>query len=106
MIEGLLADWIVLPAAWGRYKPALYDCSRPTWIGNEKLSSPDLPIDYVPVELPSGDTPVKDLTQTQNPDLTRKPDPTKRKTYTKVIGVENARSKPYAKATALNYKNH
>jgi len=50
----------------------------------------DLLIDKVPNAPPPEDTPNKDPTDPQQPDLTCTPDPTKTKAYRQVVGVENA----------------
>jgi len=63
------------------------------------------PIDNVPGEPPPEDTPDTETIDPQKPDLTRTPDPTKKRAHRQVVGVENVGGKAYGKATGL-YNKH
>jgi len=71
----------------------------------DKLSINDLLIDNVPGPPQPEDTPNDNPIYPQQPDLTCTPDPAKTKAHRKVVGVENAGGKAYAKATGL-YNKH
>jgi len=71
----------------------------------DKLSINDLLLDNIPGAPPLEDTPNEEAIDSQQPDLTCTPDPTKTKARRQVVGVENAGGKAYGKATGL-YNKH
>jgi hypothetical protein len=71
----------------------------------DKLSINELLSDSVPGAPPVEYTPNEEPIDSPHPDLTCTPDPTKRKAYRQVVGVENAGGKAYGKATGL-YNKH
>jgi hypothetical protein len=74
-------------------------------MGINKLSIHDQLLVGVPGTPPPEDTPNEELIDSQQPDLTCTPDPTKTKAHRQVVGVEYAGGKVYAKATGL-YNTH
>jgi len=71
----------------------------------DKLSINDLPIGNVPGAPPPEDTPNEEPIDSQQPDLTYTPHPTKTKAYRHIVGVENVEVTAYGKATGL-YNKH
>jgi hypothetical protein len=71
----------------------------------DKLPINDRLIVNVPGAPPLEDTPNQDLIDSQQPDLTCTPDPTKTKAHRQVVGLENAGGNAYGKATGLDNKH-
>jgi hypothetical protein len=69
-----------------------------------KLSINNLILGSVPGARPPEDTPNEEPIDLQQLDLTCTPDPTKIQAHRQVVGVENAGSKAYGKATGLYTK--
>jgi hypothetical protein len=72
----------------------------------DKLSINDRLTDTVPGAPPPEDTSKKDPMDSQLPDLTCTPDPTKAKAHSQVVRVENEGGKAYGRATRLYNKHH
>ena len=70
----------------------------------DKLSINDLLIDNIPAAPPPEDTHKEEPIESQLPDLTCTPDPTKTKAPRQVVGVKNAGGKAYVKTTGLYHK--
>jgi len=70
-----------------------------------KLSINDLLIAQVPGAPPPENTPHQEPIDSQQPDLTCTPDPTKTKAHRQVVGVQNTWGKAYGKGTGL-YNKH
>jgi len=105
MNEGLLLNGILPPASWDHPEPSWFDYSRCTWMAINKLPINDRLTDNVPGAPPPEDIPNEDRIDSEQPDLTCTPDPTKRKAHRQVVGLENAGGKAYGKATGL-YNKH
>jgi len=81
------------------------DNSMSTWMAIDKLSIHDLPIANIPGAPPLEDTPNKERIDSQQPDLTCTPDPTKTEAHRQVVEIDNAGRKAYGKATGF-YNKH
>jgi len=104
---GQLPHGILPRAGWDRPESSCFDFSRCTWMAIDELTQLiHLPIDNVPGAAPPEDTPDKETINSQTPDLTCTPDPTKAGAHRQVVGVENTGGKAYDKATGMYDKHH
>jgi len=105
MNEGLLPNGILPRAGWDHPESSWFDYSRCTWMAIDKLPIKDRLIHNVPGAPPPEDTPNKEPIDSQQPDLTCTPDPTKTKAHRQVVGLGNVGGTAYGKATGL-YNKH